>query len=387
MARTLPRKLIELGRIRIGDQEPNAKGGKRPHKLDQFRLTSGNKPLLHFAAQLYGGDVRAWEDAPNGDQWELYTAANSLDVLIPTASAVSVQHEIWGLSGCTLRCTGEFITHSAKAEQVGLECLCPQDEQQRTELAKDGKACARILRLNVLLPDLPGMGCWRLETKGYYATAELLGTLDMLQGAGMEHTIIEAVLRLEQRSVKRDGGTRRFNTPVLWPKYTPRQLLAGSSLALLEAPTPPTKALPAGDAIALLNAELFGDRTPPDARASAVGQQIDALLAALATDADAYWQKVRGTYPDLTPGALARVRDHLQAKLDADQAASLSTMAQAGQSTTGTTPQRTGVPLTPARLSQEEKREEEGVSAFALDEDDVFDADASAALDRDLADD
>lgn len=386
MIRTLPRKLVELGRIRIGDQEPTAKGGKRPHKLDQFRLTSGNKPLLHCAAQLYGGEVRAWEDAPNGDQWELYTGANSLDVLIPTASAVTVQYETWSRGGCTLRCTGEWITKSAKPEQEGLACVCPQDEQQRTEMAKDGKACARILRLNVLLPDLPGMGCWRLETKGYYATAELLGTLDMLQGTGMGHTIIEAVLRLEQRSVKRDGGTRRFNTPVLWPKYTPRQLLAGSSLALLEAPAPTTKALAPGEALASLTAELF-DRTPPDARASAVGQQIDALLAALATDADAYWTKVRGTYPDLTPGALARVRDHLQAKLDAEQAASLSTTAQAGQPTTGTTTEKPESTLPPSRASQEEKKEEEGISAFALEEDDVFDSDASAALDRDLADD
>ena len=108
MIRTLPKKLTELGRIRIGDQEPSANGrSKHPHKLDAFRLTCSNKPLLHFAANLYGGEVRAWEDAPTDGQWELYTTCNALDVLIPTMSAVSVQYEMWSAGGCKLRCTGE----------------------------------------------------------------------------------------------------------------------------------------------------------------------------------------------------------------------------------------------------------------------------------------
>jgi len=336
MSRVLPKKLTELGRIRIGDQEALAKGGKRPRKLDKFRLTSGNKPLLHFAAQLYGGTVEPWADAPNPDQWELYTDVNSMDVLIPTASAVSVSYEIWSRGGCALRCDGAFISHSARPEQVGLACVCPIDEQARLDQAKDGKACARILRLNVLLPDLPGMGAWRLETKGYYATAELLGTLEMLQGVGMERTIIEAVLRLEQRSVKRDGKTLRFNTPVLWPKYSPRQLLAGSQHALLEAPATPALPSPAAQLQAHV-ADLFGDREPvsapptsPDrtlsmqglllleARTSPVGLEIELAMQELGLsieEGDAYWQKMQATYSDLTPGALARVRDHLRDKL------------------------------------------------------------------------
>ena len=331
MSRLLPKKLAELGRLRIGDQEPTGKGGKRPHKLDKFRLTSGNKPLLHCAAQLYGGEVRPWDDAPNGNQWELYTDANSLDVLIPTASAVSVQYETWSRSGCMLRCTGDFVTHSTQPEQVGGECLCPQDEQQRTDQAKDGKACARILRLNVLLPDLPGMGCWRLETKGFYATAELLGTLEMLQETGLGHTVIEAVLRLEQRSVKREGKTLRFNTPVLWPKYTPRQLLAGSHTALLAAPQPNATPLAVGEPHKTLAdhiADVSGDPLPPrpslaTAQASAVGQEITAGLGALGltTDRqDRYWQKVAQKYPDLTPAALAIARDALLAKVAERQA-------------------------------------------------------------------
>ena len=267
MGRAIPLKLTELGRIRLGDREPNSKGnGTHPHKLEQFRLTSSNKPLLEYAARHpdIGGEVAEWTDAPGeGRQWELYTLAEALDVVIPTFSAVSLSYERWSTAGCEQRCTGEFITHCGrKPELVGTECACPPDDQERGRLAQEGKACARILRLNVMLPDLPGTGFWRLDTKGFYATAELMGTLQLLKEAGAEHMMIEAVLRLEQRTVKRprpqgyqgeDKGTLHFVVPVLWPKYTFRQIAAAKdgqqTLLLSEA----QKSLPEHIA------DLYGD--------------------------------------------------------------------------------------------------------------------------------
>jgi hypothetical protein len=253
LPRTLPKKITELGRLRIGERVPNASGkGTHPSKIDCFRLTSSNKPLLHCAAQRYGGEVRPWVgDGVADGQFELYTTVNAIDVLVPTASAISVSYERWRAGGCTLRCTGNVVTHSPLDESaVGGACLCPDDDHERDVLAKKGNACARILRLNVLLPDLPGMGCWRLETKGYYATAELLASLDMLRMA--EHQIIEAVLRLEWRQVKRLGkdpetgkerGTLQFAVPVLWPKYTPRQMLAAADRHVLLMNAPPQEDL------------------------------------------------------------------------------------------------------------------------------------------------
>lgn len=259
ITRTLPRKLSELGRIRIGDRESNPSGkGTHPHKLAEFRLTSPNGPLLHHAAALYGGEVRPWagEGAPIDDygrpsQFELYTTVNSIDVLIPTMSALTLWYEQWTLAGCQRRCDGVTIQSCPMKEALeGTPCTCPPDDVVRADQAKTGKACARILRLNVLLPDLPGMGTWRLETKGFYATAELLGTLDLLRESGAEHHIIEAALRLEQRTVKRPGrgdgkGTLKFVVPVLWPKYTPRQLLAGAANVLLAPPAPVPRLAPA----------------------------------------------------------------------------------------------------------------------------------------------
>ena len=346
MARTLPKKLTELGRIRIGSREANKHGrGTHPHKLDTFRLTSSNGSLLHFAASAYGGEVQPWtgEGAPMDEynrptQCELYTTVNALEVLIPTFSAMSLSFEQWSAGGCQRRCTGEFITHCPLQEAlVGSACTCPAEEHARAELAKTGKACARILRLNVLLPDLPGMGVWRLETKGFYATAELMGTLEMLQMAGQEHTIIEAVLRLEQRTAKRLGkgegkGTLQFAVPVLWPKFSPRQMLSAAAErgGLLMTPAMPKPALQP-----LIAAGAGGDGGGEDP----LVQRIDDVLIAHGLEAEeraTWWARMDNKYAGRSPMTLTMLYEQLQERV-AQLTAKTTTAAQVNQGATNAT--------------------------------------------------
>src|SRR4029434_1465768 len=115
--RMVPKMLNELGRSRIGQREANESGkGTHPKRLDHFRLTSSNGARLSYAAELYGGTVEPWDDewAPKDDhgrptQFELYTTVNTMEVLIPTFSAISLSFERWSASGCQQRCSGEMI--------------------------------------------------------------------------------------------------------------------------------------------------------------------------------------------------------------------------------------------------------------------------------------
>lgn len=363
-ARLVEKKLTELGRLRIGNREANKSGtGTHPHKLSHFRLTSPNGSLLTFAAQRYGGTVEPWDDAwaPKDEherptQFELYTTTTEIEVLIPTMSAISLSYERWSASGCQQRCSGTTILDCPLNEAlVGEPCNCPADDTQRASLAEKGKACARILRLNVLLPELPGMGVWRLETKGYYATAELMGTLDMLQMAGQEHQIIEAVLRLEQRTVKRVGqgegkGKLDFAVPVLWPKYTPRQILSGASQALL-TPAPVTPPPP----LVQLNAELYGERRDASSRtAMDFAPQIEAAILAQPGGEVEPWyvwaeNRLRTTRGRFTP-------ENWQWFLDTVRSRAAEHPARA----TGSTPPAPEVPMATAEemdLWQQEERE------------------------------
>src|ERR1041384_2864331 len=73
------RRLMELGRIRLGDKGPKGE----PRKLSTFRLTSASRGLLDAAAAVYGGDVKEWKGAPSEGYYELLTKTDTLEILLP----------------------------------------------------------------------------------------------------------------------------------------------------------------------------------------------------------------------------------------------------------------------------------------------------------------
>ena len=242
----IQRQLVELGRIRTGDQVEFQDGSgatkRRPRKLETFRLTSQGRELVAAAAALYGGEPRAW-----GDQWEVVVTAESLPVMLPPGQAVSQWYEMWSGGGCQRRCDG------SRQVLVDEPCACPVDKVERAQLASRGQACKPTTRVNLILPELPGLGVWRLESHGYYAAVELAGAAEYLSMATSVGHRIPARLRLVKRQVKRpaigrDGKatvqTRNFAVPTIDLEVRIADLLAGEVPAL-PAPTAPP-ALPSG---------------------------------------------------------------------------------------------------------------------------------------------
>lgn len=230
---TLQRRLRELGRIRTGVKVAGSNGKSRPSKLETFRLTSASRGLLDEAALIYGGDVRAW---PEGDGWELITKVDALDIVIPPGDSMSQFYEMWSGGGCQRRCDG--VTNLLTMEP----CVCPVDQDERRTLAADGRACKPTTRLNVILPLIPDMGVWRLESHGYYAAVELAGTAEFLSRATAEGRLLPARLRLDQREAKRPGEpTKRYAVPVI---ELPQTRISEFIPALAEPV--PMKALAAG---------------------------------------------------------------------------------------------------------------------------------------------
>lgn len=193
---TIQRRLREVGRIRMGEQVATSGGKRRPVKLDTFRLTSRDEQVIRSAAALFGGSARPWE-SPDGAQWEVVTEASEMPVIVPPGDmAMSQWYEMWSGGGCVRRCDG--VT-----ETIGESpCQCDPDDRE----------CKPTTRLNVMVPGLPGLGLWRLESHGFYAAVELAGAVELCATAGRN---LPARLRIEQRSVKRDSKTARFAVPVL----------------------------------------------------------------------------------------------------------------------------------------------------------------------------
>lgn len=266
----LQRRLREVGRIRIGAQVATTNGKTRPGKLEHFRLTSRDEKVIVAAAGVWGGTAQPWEGAPDGKQWEVYTETDQMQVVIPPGDmAFSQAYEQWSAGGCKVRCDGQW-DHIADGP-----CHCDPE----------ARACDIHSRLSVILPDLPGMGVWRLDTQGYYAAVELGGLVDLIAAHSARGIMLPARLRLEQRSVKRPkpggGGveTRRFAVPVLDVDVHPLALTggvspatgeidAGSSARPILTPVPPAEIGAGAPTIAEQLAQIDEDQ-PRSGRANA----------------------------------------------------------------------------------------------------------------------
>lgn len=225
----LQRRLVEVGRIRMGK-----KGDKgQPQKLDTWRLTSSDTARLEEAAKLFGGTVTPWDGSPKGDEHELITTSSELPILLLPGQALSQWHELWSGGGCQRRCDGEREILSDSP------CLCDAEPGDRK--------CKPTTRLSVMLPDVPGLGCWRLESHGYYAAVELSATAAMLEQATARGQMLPARLRIDQRRQVKDGKTTRYAVPVIDIDVRFRDAIrgiGGPGQELLEA-APEYKALPA----------------------------------------------------------------------------------------------------------------------------------------------
>jgi hypothetical protein len=200
----LQRRHAELGRIRLGDQQPTSNGQTRPAKLSKFRFTSVSEGYIRDLAALYGGEPRAW-DNHGISSWEVYSDAQVIPV-IAVKGGLSQWMEFWSAGGCIHRCDGETnvltgdLCDLDEKVQVGRKTVNPHAEAKPTT------------RLSVMLPELEAIGVWRLETHGWNAAAEIPAVAELAQFVG---DLVPANLHLVERRSVKDGQTSRFVVPVL----------------------------------------------------------------------------------------------------------------------------------------------------------------------------
>ncbi|MFC7880441.1 hypothetical protein ACFUVV_00930 [Streptomyces sp. NPDC057376] len=205
----LQRRMRQLGEIRLGHVVPTRNGKTRPAKLDKFRFTSPSREILTEVANLYGGEVKPWTPANGGpSEFEVYSQANRLPVLIPPKDAVSQWYELYAGSKCQRRCDGVTEHKSDRP------CMCDPDNRD----------CAMTTRVNVMLRDVPALGQWLLISKGYYAAVTLPPAAELLSQAG---GYVAGWLGMEEKTAIVNDQLARFKVPTLDVEITPAALMAG----------------------------------------------------------------------------------------------------------------------------------------------------------------
>ena len=327
---SLPVRLTELGRIRIGDQVPAASGNPRAHKLTQFRMTGNNPLIMQAIAEAYGGEVQRWEVRPEWQalkgvrqpthKWELYTETDTLDVIIPALSEVSTWREVWDAGGCAHRCDAETRQIALDDDEHAQGHICTRED------------CQEISRISIMLAGIKAFGTWRLDTKGYYASSEIRGFLQWMELCGIRFAI-KAMLTLEERQTKSHAkGTLHFVVPVFQPDYSPDQLMlmAGQSQSAPLLP-PPTDAQHAQNVIELFGETPTRDNGAPhaespaakdlwtDATFNAATKTLADACRAAGVDKASVWRQLQSEHGvtylrDIPPDSLARCTADLQAQ-------------------------------------------------------------------------
>lgn len=222
----------QLGRLRIGHLVPAKDGKMRPGRLDTFRFTTRSRHSADAIADLYGGTVQNWNN-----QFEVITKHNSIGVTIPPRDQIVSQwYEMWSKGGNLRRCDSRL------EQKSGGPCLCPHADdpgdydlveaaaKERARLAKMNppRACKTMTRISVMIPDLPGLGVFRLDTGSYYAAVEIGDAAAVMQAARDLDIYLPAVLRIDQREKVADGRTTPYPVPVLEVLVTLRQIVSGA---------------------------------------------------------------------------------------------------------------------------------------------------------------
>jgi len=227
------RKMRQLGTVRLGFSTPGSRGGKRPNRSKTIILTSPDKWALEHAAAQFGGTVT---DFPEGsvDKFKLITERTEIPIAVTSIEA-SQWREHWDKGSCVLRCNGEEICGPRKSPMLGKPCHCKKiypDDSERYEAAKVNKACKLVTRFSFMIPSVPDIGVWRLDTRGEHAAEELPLTVEFIQSAlGEGRMYVPCTLAIEQRK-NTDG--QPYPVPVVRLTQSMQEIEA----ARLTAPTP-----------------------------------------------------------------------------------------------------------------------------------------------------
>lgn len=218
--RDLTQRPVELGRIRIG-----AKTDKAMKALDTFRLTSSDRTALDQVAGHYGGTVKPWSDPKAAEgQFEVITTVSEIRIALPEDPLGGTpMYELYGGGGRERWCDGEQCTIFTKGpdgpEPSEVACYCA---------AAGELECRPTVHLSVILPDVRGIGTWRLTTHSWNAAQEMpamVALIHSLQGKGIQR----GVLRIERKRSVQAGQTRKFPVPTLGLDASVEELIRGEA--------------------------------------------------------------------------------------------------------------------------------------------------------------
>jgi hypothetical protein len=198
------RQIPRLGKIRTGIKVPNKSGtGEHPEACDYFVLPEDIAGLF--------------EDKPK-----------SLPIMFPVEDETKFASQFYkcysSFRGITCKGDGETCTRlidiktgdfahrdTTETDRRDMPCNgrdCPMYQQ---------KKCKEVMNLMFLLPSVPGLGIWQLDTGSYHSIVAVNSAIDLIRGMCGRVSMIPLKLTIEPRevTVKTDKGQVKKTVSIL----------------------------------------------------------------------------------------------------------------------------------------------------------------------------
>ena len=235
------RRLPRLGRIRIGEKvESKTKPGVfYPHAVEYFvlppevaKVYKEEKPKSldimfpvddegTFASQFYRAYSQTRGLVCKGDG---ETASRLIDVATKTGETE------------TGVVTGEIAKHTAKEVEWIEGIICPGHDCPYYK----AKQCREIMNLQFLLPEVPGLGVWQLDTSSYNSILNINSALALVRAIFGTVQGVPLLLTVEPMEVSPDGKKKTVHVLNLRTKVTLRGLAEARRKGLQSLQLPPS---------------------------------------------------------------------------------------------------------------------------------------------------
>lgn len=211
------------GQLRIGTSSPGNKGGKKPVRLNTWRMTSRSRHAIEAAAERFGGKAKSWA-SDRGPQWEVITPLSELPVKFGGGAEIDQWMTHWEQGILLRHCTGAL---DAVNEISGKPCECN---------ATGRKLCKPETKLRVRFLELPGIGWWRFTSHGKMIAAGFPARAEFLANAADKGIYVPARLVLLEMKLppKRPGEPgRRFPIVDIDIDVSVEQIMRGEGVGTL----------------------------------------------------------------------------------------------------------------------------------------------------------
>lgn len=192
------RQMPRLGKIRTGVKVANKSGnGEHPESVDYFVLPEelagifGDKPKslpIMFPVE---------DEAKFASQY--YKAYSSFRGLVCKGDGETC----WRLIDTK---TGDFA-HRDTVETIRKELPC----SGRDCTLYQQKKCKEVMNLQFLLPSVPGLGVWQLDTSSYHSIVAVNSAVELIRNICGRISMIPLRLTIEPKEVSPDGKKKTVN--------------------------------------------------------------------------------------------------------------------------------------------------------------------------------